>query len=194
LQCRLDVSCSGSGSEVAGVDDKRARCASNSEAMSRQRPILCGGQDVGLVCVVDSGRYSICARYLCSCGCWARRGFRTAERVVSRKLDICAGGRALPLGFDQWRFGPGRYSYSSIRNMHSSCFSGIPWLCLFCSPDSASGLSSCSHSCPFRWGGGFCQRSLGPGLRVPSSVCLWSRYCQIYRSVARRQRLTAYLD
>jgi hypothetical protein len=64
LQCRLYVGCSGPRSEVAGVDYKGARSAANSEAMSWQRPILCGGQDVGLLCIVDGGRYSVCARYL----------------------------------------------------------------------------------------------------------------------------------
>jgi hypothetical protein len=127
------------------MDDKRARCASNGESLPRQRSVPCCRQDVGLISVIDGGRYSVCARYLCSSGCWPRRRFGWAERVVSLRLDICARGRALPLGFDLWRFGPGRYSilrfdiYSlpgSVVYLHYACSAcqtrghGCPLICI----------------------------------------------------------------
>ena len=157
------------------MDDKRARCASNGEALPRQRSAPCCGQDVGLISIIDGGRYSVCARYLCCSGCWPRRGVGGAEKVVSLRLDICARRRALPLGFDQWRFGPGRYSILSIRHVQSSWFSGIPSLCLFCLPDSGSGLSSCLHSCLLRLSDGFCQRFPGRAPHVPSFAYLHGR-------------------
>jgi hypothetical protein len=92
------------------MDDKRARGASNGETLPSQRSVPRGRQDIGLIGVIDRRCYSVCARYLCSSGRWPRRGFGGAERVVSLRLDIGTRGRALPLGFDQWRFGPGRYS------------------------------------------------------------------------------------
>jgi hypothetical protein len=64
LQCRLYVGCRGPGSEVGGADDKRACCAANGEAMPRQQLILYRGKDVGLMCIIDGGSYSVCACYL----------------------------------------------------------------------------------------------------------------------------------